>query len=653
MKKSKKPILMSIIAIIILLLAVGISYAAWNMPVWLGSLTSSLSSEGIELEFLESSSEIINVSNTLTMKDQEGINQDEYFAFAVTSKTRKDEVIGYNLSIEKLTVDTGYTAFNDNDIKIYLTDYDNGEVLLAPTYVSSLTNYKFYSNVHIHDSSTYQIQDKFKLRAWVVEDNVNVFTWDENTKLQYKFRINLGTYTPTTYTATVNVTGGTVDKVTKQVVEGTNAIFEVTPSGTATAPLVSCTNNQIGEAVSSTIKIKNISNDTTCTVTFEEERTVLYSDGTLIINERASDISSNTTEHGEATNTYAAMKTIGTDADKYIFSSNTGQPWNSQKASITSVEIGRKISPTYTKFWFFGLKKMTTGDFTNLDTSRVTSMLGMFSKAGYDSSVTSFTLTGLNTWDTSNVTHMNHMFSYAGYYATSFNLDLSSWDTSSLKSLYWTFYSTGNNSTSFDLNLLNWNTSKVEAMQHSFARAGRMATTWSIRGLSNWDTSKVTNMFNAFSSSGYSAETFSLNLSNWNTSSVTNMSGMFSDAGYNATTWSIGDISSWNTSSVTNMQDMFEYAGYNSTTFDIGTLKVYATNISSMFNGCRNAKAIVNIYSNPPVPTGTTDGYYQAFYNAATASGSGITVNYSSTTTNIDDIIATGGSRIVKGVQLD
>ena len=101
------------------------------------------------------------------------------------------------------------------------------------------------------------------------------------------------------------------------------------------------------------------------------------------------------------------------------------------------------------------------------------------------------------------------------------------------------------------------------------------------------------------------------------------------------------------------MYQMFYQAGYNATTWNsIGTLKVYATYIYKIFYNTKNAKATLNIYSNP---SSGTSGYDGAFYNAATTAGSGITVNYSSATTNIDAIIATksSNSNVVKGVQLD
>ena len=71
-----------------------------------------------------------------------------------------------------------------------------------------------------------------------------------------------------------------------------------------------------------------------------------------------------------------------------------------------------------------------------------------------------------------------------------------------------------------------------------------------------------------------------------------------------------------------------------------------------MFYNCKGGKATLNIYSNP---SSGTSGYDEAFYNAALTLDSGITVNYSSATTNIDAIIATKSdtSNVVKGVQLD
>ncbi|MBR1385400.1 MAG: BspA family leucine-rich repeat surface protein [Bacilli bacterium] len=364
------------------------------------------------------------------------------------------------------------------------------------------------------------------------------------------------------------------------------------------------------------------------------------------------------------------------------------------------------VTTMQSMFYEAGYKATTFSlDLSDWDTSSVTNMYGMFSSAWY--SATSWSIGDLSDWDTSSVTTMSNMFSSAGYRATTFNIDLSDWDTSSVTKMDGMFYSAGRNATTWDIgdlsdwdtssvtdmdgmfhiagyfaktwdignlsnwntssvtnmsymfkdagyyattwnigNLSNWNTSSVTMMQSMFSSAGRSASTWSIGELSSWDTSSVTNMSSMFYSAGYNATTWSIgDLSSWDTSSVTTMSSMFYSAGYNATTWSIGNISNWNTSSVTNMQSMFAGAGHSATTFNsIGTLKVYATNISNMFKSSPKAKATLSIYSNPT-------SYTQAFDESATDSGALITVNYSSATTNIDNIIATksSNSNVVKG----
>jgi hypothetical protein len=128
------------------------------------------------------------------------------------------------------------------------------------------------------------------------------------------------------------------------------------------------------------------------------------------------------------------------------------------------------------------------------------------------------------------------------------------------------------------------------------------------------------------------------------------MDNMFYQTGYYADAWGVGDLSNWDTSNVITMERMFAYAGYRADTWNsIGTFKVYGTSIiGSMFYDCREANLTLNLYGNP-------SGYSSTFYNAATVSGSGITVNYSSATTNIDNIIATksSNSNVVKGSQLD
>ena len=298
----------------------------------------------------------------------------------------------------------------------------------------------------------------------------------------------------------------------------------------------------------------------------------------------------------------------------------------------------------------YSITTFDIGDLSGWNTTSVTNMNSMFDHAGYKS--TTFDIGNIGEWNTSKVTDMTAMFHQSGYRATTWNVgNLSNWRTSNVTNMTYMFKGAGYAATTWNVgNLNNWDTSNVTSMNEMFSEAGRSATTWNIGDLSGWNVSKVTDMEAMFFCAGYSTTTFDIgDLSGWNTSLVTKMGSMFNHAGYVSTTWNIGNLSSWNTSNVTDMSNMFQQAGYYSTTWNsIGTLKVYATNIKEMFSGVRSAKATLNIYSNPT-------SYSDAFQGASRTSGSGITVNYSSATTNIDDIVATksSDSNVVKGSQLD
>ena len=188
-KSNKKQLILTVLGVLALVIAVaGISFAAWNY-VFNGILVNTISTNDISLDLLESDDEIINITNALPMSDNEGKAGTETFDFAVTSKTVKDIDIEYNINIQKLEVDNGYTALNDNQIKVYLTDYSNTQKV-APTLISNLTNYKLYTGKHSHDSTHEEKQDKFKLRAWI-DGSVDASNWNAETKLQYKFKIGL------------------------------------------------------------------------------------------------------------------------------------------------------------------------------------------------------------------------------------------------------------------------------------------------------------------------------------------------------------------------------------------------------------------------------------------------------------------------------
>ncbi|MDO4369588.1 MAG: BspA family leucine-rich repeat surface protein, partial [bacterium] len=367
------------------------------------------------------------------------------------------------------------------------------------------------------------------------------------------------------YEVNVVVQNGVINgDSTKTVSYNEDGMFRFTSELVNPFGLVACTNNQNGVFKNNKLTVKNVSNDTICTVKLVEELTTYYNDETLIINEQSDDRNSNIKKHGKVVMEYEAM---GSN-NSYVFNNSGELPWASDMISIKSVEIGKIIKPISTAYWFSTYaESIEKGDFTSLDTSQVINMSYMFYNTGYNA--TTLDLIGLDKWDTSKVTDMSFMFSRAGY-------NVATWDIGGLS---------------------NWNTSNVTNMSSMFEQAGASARIWNVGDLSNWNTSSVTDMSSMFHGAGRMSLTFSLVLDNWDTSKVTNMRYMFSLAGQNTRTINL-DLSGWDTSKVTDMSSMFSNAGFYATPWTVkipsttGTL----TNTTSKWYGSSES-----VYATPAI----------------------------------------------------
>ena len=199
---------------------------------------------------------------------------------------------------------------------------------------------------------------------------------------------------------------------------------------------------------------------------------------------------------------------------------------------------GGVVANPNSKYLFAHFKQAKTINLTNLNTSYVTNMGGMFSQC--------FELTNLNisNFDTSNVTNMNSLFNQC----------------SSLTSL----------------DLSNFDTRKVTNMMTMFSANMDLKT---ITFGQNFDTSNVTNMREMF---GQCHSLTNLDLSNFNTSKVTYMGGMF----YKCYALTELDLTSFNTSNVTNMNQMF-YGSNNLKTIYVGpNWNIDTATKNGMFNYC-------------------------------------------------------------------
>ncbi|MBR2824727.1 MAG: BspA family leucine-rich repeat surface protein [Solobacterium sp.] len=256
---------------------------------------------------------------------------------------------------------------------------------------------------------------------------------------------------------------------------------------------------------------------------------------------------------------------LGQAGSTQTLTTTTGQtnasywPWNSYIEVIQSAKVVGPVIVYNSTEYMFTLPNATSVDISNLQTTNVTNMHGMFYECGSTSGAT--TIIGLNSLNTSNTEKLDSMFMYCK--ATS--LDLSSFNTSNVTTMSGMFY----NSAATSLDLSSFDTSKVTTMYSMFYNTA--ATT--ITGLNRFSTSNVINMSHMF----YGANATNLDVSSFKTSNVTNMEGMFGQTA--ATT--ITGLNTFDTSNVTKMKSMF--INSSATSLDLRGFKTANAEVQGMF----------------------------------------------------------------------
>ena len=280
---------------------------------------------------------------------------------------------------------------------------------------------------------------------------------------------------------------------------------------------------------------------------------ILYDSGELVFQRGSTPDASKGTVLG----TYTGFET------KKYTGYNNYAPWYENKTSIKAVSFKDVVKPVSTAYWFYACNKLTDADFTNLDTSAVTSMFRMFS---YCSSLTSLDVSSFNT---SAVTNMHYMFQNCRSLTS---LDLSSFDTSAVTSMDYMFCQC---SSLKSLDVSSFDTSAVTGMWSMFKDCSSLTSL----DLSSFNTSAVTNMRYMFQNC---RSLTSLDLSSFDTSAVTSMENMF----YGCSSLTSLDVSSFDTSAVMSMGSMF-YGCSSLTSLDLSSFNTSAvTSMYSMFNGC-------------------------------------------------------------------
>ena len=232
-------------------------------------------------------------------------------------------------------------------------------------------------------------------------------------------------------------------------------------------------------------------------------------------------------------------------------------------------------------------------------------------------------------FNTSNVTEMDEMFENCSSLTS---LDLNNFNTANVKYIGGMFEKC---SSLTSLDLSSFNTPNVIGMSYMFKKCSSLTSL----DLSSFNTGKVIEM--AFMFDGCSSLT-SLDLSSFNTSNVEYMQSMFSGCSSLTNLY----ISNFDTSNVTDMRSMFSDCT-SLTSLDLSNSNTSnVTDMNWMFQNCSSLTTTINIMN------ANISDYVYMFSNAATASGSKITVNYiASASTLVDNMIATksSNSNVIKG----
>ena len=200
--KLKQHKLILIIFIIgIILIVTGTTYSFYKIKLE-GQKQHIVSSDVISFTYKESEDKI-SITNMNPISDIQG-KKNNYFEFKVSSKLKENMNIKYIVSLSKIDIEN---SFEDNDIKMYLTDGNDNE-LISPTIISLLEENKKIKDSKIIYANTFAYNEQeqthtYRIRIWLKE-NVDMSKYTKvvetetgtNVSLEqktYKFKINVNT----------------------------------------------------------------------------------------------------------------------------------------------------------------------------------------------------------------------------------------------------------------------------------------------------------------------------------------------------------------------------------------------------------------------------------------------------------------------------
>ena len=465
MDKKKQQLLSIGLVLILVLMIVGISYAAFKF-VGEGNKPNTITTGAITMEY-EESTNTISMTGALPTTDATGkvrLTAGEYFDFTIKSNIQGNANINWEIAAEDITASS--KKIDGKNIKLYLTKLDSTGAetqVMAPKVYSATTSANTKtgrpSGVMSLATGTMSASEttNYRLRMYVDED---YNPQGDGGGLSFSVKINA-------YGKVKEAPTGSKMKAYATQADLNEESFTPPETDFHTA-------DYAPKITSVTTKKDNI----VPTTAIESWDISEAGDGSVM---------AYVEDDGSGNSTYKV--TIG------------------GKGGIIANEsmIG----------YFGGFNKITSIDLSSLDTSQVTDMSKMFFGC---SSLTSL---DVSNFDTSQVTDMSYMFRMCSSLTS---LDLSNFDTSKVTNMSGMFGGLyGFPSMGIEkINVSNFDTSQVTNMSDMFLNCEKLTSL----DVSNFDTSKVTDTSHMFESC---SSLISLDVSNFDTSKVTNMENMFCD----------------------------------------------------------------------------------------------------------------------------
>ena len=480
----KKQLLLSIgLVLILVLMIVGISYAAFKF-VGLGNKPNTITTGAITMEY-EESTNTISMTGALPTTDATGkvrLTKGEYFDFTIKSSIQGNANINWEIAAEDITPSSAKKMAGKN-IKLYLTKLngDKEEEVMAPK---------------VYNAST-SANTKTGRPSGVMSLATGTMSTSETTNYRLRMYVDED-YNP-------QGDGGGLSFSVK-----INAYGKVKEAPTGSKMKAYMTQADLGKAPPEMDFHTNAYRSKITAITTKNDNVV----------------------PATATESWDISEAGDGSVMAYVEDDGSGN-------STYKVTIGGKggiIANESMICYFEGIEKMTSIDLSALDTSEVTNMIEMFTLC---SSLTSL---DVSNFDTSKVTDMSYMF---GGCSSLTSLDVSNFNAPELTDITDMFAELTNletlNISNFNapqltditdmfnkltnlvtLNLSNFNAPRITNMSAMFKGLSKLSKL----DLTNFNTSNVTSMREMFRNC---SSLTSLDLSSFDTTNVTNMSAMFCD----------------------------------------------------------------------------------------------------------------------------